>query len=223
MKWWGWVLLGAAIMLLVCWLVKGDPSAREQELLDAIKLERERSAVLARADSLSQRRVDSLLALIGTIPVDTTSQREAREASARARQSAQEARQALALARTASDSLQLAIVALGASEAHRDTLETEVAIVRQDLEATGRMLALTREVVLEVSAQRDSSRAEASRLRLLLADAEGVIDKRRNFGQRIGRAGETVGIGAATYGACRDGLLTAGCLAGSIVTVARIL
>jgi hypothetical protein len=85
------------------------------------------------------------------------------------------------------------------------------------------MLALTRQVVGEVSAQRDSSRAESGRLKVLLHEAEGIIDRRRNFAQRIGRAGETVAIGAATYGACQQGLLSVGCVAGAVVTTARIL
>ncbi len=222
MKWVPY-LLAIAVGVLLCMLWKPDPTTQGQAWLDSLNVERERSRVLALADSASQRRVDSLLGVIGAIEVDTAGQRRLREANARAAANALLARHALDSARTASDSLDRALVALGASEAHRDTLEQEVAVLRVDLEATGRMLSLTRQVTGEISAQRDSARAEAGRWKLRAIAAEGVIEHGPSTGQRIGRAAETVAIGAATYGACRDGLLTVGCIAGGLVTGKRIL
>lgn len=223
MKLWHAGLVGLALGLLLCWLVKGDPSQREQAWLDSLNVERERSAVLARADSASQRRVDSLLAVIGTISVDTAAQRRLREANTRAAQSALLARRALDSVRTASDSLRLVFVALGASEAHRDTLQQEVGVLRGNLEATGRMLALTRQVVGEITAQRDSAQAESGRLRVLLHDAMEIIEAGPSRGQRIGRAAETGMIGVATVKACEASLGSIGCIAGALVTAKRLL
>lgn len=220
-----WVPYGLALVVgfLLCLLLKGNPTETGQAWLDSLNVERERSRVADLAVLASERRADSLMALIGLVVIDTASQRLAREASQRAAQSALLARQALASARTASDSLKLVFVALGASEAHRDTLQAEVATLSANLEATGRLLGLTRQVQLETAAQRDSARAEAGRLRLLLHDAGEIIEQPQSTGQRVGRAAETLGIGAATYGACSDALLSPGCIAGALVTAKRLL
>lgn len=221
MKWVPY-LLALAVGFLLCLLMKGDPTEAGQAWLDSLNVERERSRVLALADSASQRRVDSLLGVIGLIQIDTAAQRRLREANARAREAALLARHALDSARTASDSLRLVFVALGASEAHRDTLEQEVRVLRMDLEATGRLLALTRQVQQETAAQRDSARAEAGRWKLRAVDAEAIIERGSSTGQRIGRAAETVAMGAATVGACSDGVFTLGCLTGGVATGRRL-
>lgn len=219
MKWWGWVLiglvLGAGAVLL--W--------RDAQIKDWQRRMAETEAAakqLAVVDSLRQLQIDSLLRQVEAIPKDSLDRmtRLAALSSQRAREAAQQARTALGQAATAKDSLDLALVALGASEAHRDTLEAEVSTLRVNLEATGRILALTRQVVGEVSAQRDSARVDAGRWKLRAIEAESFVGTVTPH--RLGEAIETGAIIATTVKACSDGV-SYGCIAGSLVVVGRVL
>lgn len=213
MKWWGWILLGlvGGITALLLWQSRQLVQARHR-----LATEQERSRQLAIVGSVRQVRIDSLEALI--VPVDTTDRQRLREAQQRARQSAQEAARAIASARTTSDSLAITTAALWASQRHAEASDSLASRLTLDLEATSRLLALTREVQVETAAQRDSARAEAGRWKLLATDAVSIGPQ-----PKLGRAVETAAIGAATVGACRDGLLTLGCVAGVVVTGKRLL
>lgn len=221
MKWWGWTLLGLVLGVAGVLLWRGPVSDDVRDLRDRLTVEQERSRQLAIVDSVRQLRIDSLESLVALVPRDSLARltREAKSARDAARTSAQEAAQAIATARTTADSLSITTAALWASQRHAEASDSLVSRLEMDLAATGRMLALTREVQRETAAQRDSARAEAGRLRLLLHDAMEIVETRP---PRLGRAVETVAIGAATVGACRDGLLTVGCLSGAVVTTLRV-
>lgn len=209
-------MLGAVVGALVVLLWR---DSRIEQWKRRVAQTEEQSRALAVLDSLRQIQIDSLLREVALVPKDSLDRitRLAALSSQRARDAAQQARTALG----AKDSLDLALVAFGASEAHRDTLESEIGTLRVNLEATGRMLALTRQVVGEVSAQRDSARVDAGRWKLRAIEAEGFVGSPTL--PRVGGAIETVTIGAVTVDACRHSLLSVGCVAGVLVTGRRVL
>ncbi len=118
------------------------------------------------------------------------------------------------------DSFPLLRVAYRAEQQRADVAESLVANRDQQIAAGAVLLAAVRDSTRGVTAQRDSARAEARRWRGIAEAAEPIIEEPPN---KWGRAAETAAMGAATYGACRDGLLTVGCIAGGLVTGKRLL
>lgn len=224
MKWWGYILIGLVLGIAGTLLWRGPVSDEVRDLQNRLAVAEEHSRQLAIVDSMRQVRIDSLESLVALVPRDSLARltREAKSARDAARTSAQEAAQALATARTTSDSLSITTAALWASQRHAEASDSLAARLEIDLEATGRMLALTREVQVETAAQRDSARAEAGRWKTLAID---LMDGVTHIGQqpKFGRAVETVAIGTATVKACQNGLVTAGCVAGVVVTGKRLL
>jgi hypothetical protein len=224
---WHWGVAGIVVGLVICWTMRGDPTEPVADWQDSLVAERERSVVAARDGA----RRDSILAAVGLVVAQQEQElarlraagHQTAQALATARQTAQEAEAALASAQTMADSFPRLVVALGAERARGDLAESLVANRDAQIAAGAVLLAAVRDSVTQVVAQRDTARAERDRWRKRATDAEDIFERDRRLSARIGRAAETVAIGAATYGACRDGLLTVGCVAGGLVTGRRIL
>ena len=142
-----------------------------------------------------------------------------------AREEARRARLALDSAATRADSFPLLIAALDAETRRADRAEALVAATREQLTAAGRLDALRRRDI----ALRDSTIAERTRdrdrWRTEARDALARIERIEQGGDRfarIVRAGETAAIGVTTAEACSDGV-SVGCMAGAVVTLARVL
>lgn len=224
---WHWGAAGVIIGLVLCWTMRGDPTEPVADWKDSLVTERERSRV-AQADVA---RRDSLLAAVGLVVAQQEAElarlrvagNHTAQALATARQTAQEAEAALASAQTMADSFPRLVVAHGAQKTRADLAESLVANRDAQITAGAVLLAAVRDSVTQVVAQRDTARAEAKRLGKLVDDAEAIFNREQRLSARIGRAVETVAIGAATYGACRDGFLTVGCIAGGFTTGRRVL
>lgn len=221
MKWVPY-LLAIVVGFLLCLLLKPDPTTQGQAWLDSLNVERERSRVLA-LDSLQREhqlaavgirvaRQEAELAQLRRIGQQTSQQ------LADARRIAQEAQADLGAAQTMADSFPRLIVSLEAEKVRAQQAENLVANRDAQILAGAVLLAAVRDSVVLVTDQRDVAREDARRWRRLAEAAEPVIARPN----RYGRAAETLAIGAATVGACRDGLLSVGCLSGAIVTTMRL-
>lgn len=231
MKWWGWVLLGAAIGLGLALLWRGDPSEEVQRLRDRIAADSLRSvqtdSLLAARDSAAarvSRETDSLRRVLAGQAGQT---QELSEAHAAAREAARTARLALDSARTLADTLNGLYGALGAETRRAEAAEAVVGSLRAEVAHSARLVALADSVTRVREEQLAAVRADRDRLRKDLTDAMTTIGKlerrRTGFLPHLGQAVETGAVAAATVGACRQGLLTIGCVAGAGVTLSRLL
>ena len=230
MRWWGWVLIGLAIGILLSLLWRGDPSEEVQRLRDRVA-----------ADSVRSLQVDSLLeakdSTVARVSRETDSLRSVMlgqdsltdalgEAHAAARQAALRARLALDSARTLSDTLEGLSGALRAETARAEAAEGLAGSLRSQLITSARLLALRDTALAERESQLNAVREDRDRIRDRLTEAMTVIGRlqsgKTGFLPALGKGLETVGIGAATVGACQQGVLTVGCVAGGVVTVVRL-
>lgn len=231
MKWWGWLLLGlvAGIALVILW--RGSPDDDAQRLRE-----------LVAADSLRSLQADSLIAAL-RLRVDSVSREtavateeaerwrvvavKASEGHEKARQAAQEARSRLEAARTIADSVPALVGALRAETERAEAAESLLGATRSQLEATGRIVAGQRSVIAGQDSMLGLLRADRDRYRDRLGEAMTIIGRyegqRRGVGNALAKGAETAAIGAATVGACRQGALTLGCVAGAVAVVVRVL
>lgn len=214
MTWWRWGLVGLVAAAVVAGLgylvgvtVERDRATQSRlELLsNQIQDDLEHAATTARLQAAAVARETALQEALGRARAS-----EAREAAAN--QATTATRAQLAQAMTAADSLAAYVplvaglteelaVAKSSTRSYRDALEASIA----------KSAALTARVAA------DSILIEGQRQTI-----QGLARPATASGGRIGRVAETAALAAATAGACRQGALTVGCLAGVAATASRI-
>lgn len=224
------MLLGGTLGIGLVLLWKGPPDEEVERLKARIATQAERSRVadsLLKADSL---RIAGLLRT--TDSLDAERRRlaglaaSASQGHADARRMAQEAREALGLAQTAADSLPALVVAYRAETARAEAAELTLGVTREQLENSGRLVAIKDSIIRTQFGDMETLRGDRDHWRDTALEAQRVVDRlqsrSRGFLPDLGRGVETLALGAATYGACRDGVGTMGCLAGAGATALRL-
>ena len=217
MTWWKWLLVGIVAALGVLWagFVLGVTTQRKDDTEERLQLaQRDDSARVAFAVTIARLEAEAVSRETMLRTARSAAEAADRRAAAAGQREA-EAEQLVAAAVTQGDSI---IAYQGQVATLKGALVEERAAkvnYREAMEAS-----IARSAVLEQRIGADSLRilSQAQTIDSLLAPLPASSSPL----QGLARKGETVAIAAATYGACRESLVSIGCIAGAIVTGRRL-